>query len=77
MISVKKITDTGARETGITCYKCSKNRASYYLIRDGNGQFPADVPLCSVCLSSYLNYLDDKIIKWAYDFTHKEVNDEK
>jgi hypothetical protein len=75
MIKIKKITNTGAGEAGITCYKCSKNRASYYLIREANGR-PIDVPMCAVmcavCLSAYLNYLDDQIIKWHYDFVHKE-----
>lgn len=73
MIKVKKIVDTGAGEVGIKCYKCSKNRASYYLMRESEGR-PVDVPLCNVCLSAYLNFLDDRLIKWAYDFVHKNVN---
>ena len=74
MIKVKKIVDTGAGEAGIRCYKCSKNKASYYLMRESEGR-PVDVPMCKVCLSAYLNYLDDKLIKWAYDFAHKGVSD--
>jgi hypothetical protein len=60
-----------------TCYKCAKNRASYYLMRETNDR-PVDIPLCNVCLSAFLNFLDDRLIKWAYDFAHKEdSNDEK
>ena len=69
LIRVKKIPKVV--ETGITCYKCHKNVASFYLIRKDEKQ-SIDIPLCNVCLSAYLNYLDDKLIKWAYDETHPE-----
>ena len=77
MIKVKKIVDTGAGEAGIRCYKCAKNRASFYLMRKSEGR-SVDVPLCKVCLSAFLNYLDDKIIKFSYDLVHgnMEVNDD-
>ena len=71
MIKVKKIVNTGAGEAGIKCYKCQKHRAGYYLMRESNGR-PIDIPICAVCLSSYLNYLDDKIIKFHYDLVHRE-----
>ena len=76
MIKVKKIVDTGAGEAGIKCYKCAKNRASFYLVRESEGR-PVDVPMCKVCLSAFLNYLDEKIIKFHYDLVHGdvEVND--
>ena len=69
MIRVKKIVNTGAGETGIKCYKCQKYRASYYLMRENNGR-SIDVPMCNVCLSAFLNFLDDKIIKFHYDLVH-------
>jgi hypothetical protein len=70
-----------------TCYKCAKYKASFYLVRKTIDQQQRSdrteenreihVPLCNVCLSAFLNYLDDKIIKWHYDFTHKENNNDK
>ena len=74
LIRVKKIPKVV--EVGITCYKCRKNVASFYLIRKDEKQ-SIDIPLCNVCLSAYLNYLDDKLIKWAYDKTHNEDGQEK
>jgi DNA-directed RNA polymerase subunit M/transcription elongation factor TFIIS len=76
IIKVKKIMNTGAGEAGITCYKCKKNRASYYLTRESDGR-SVDVPMCTVCLSAYLNYLDDKIIKYHYDLVHEGGDNDK
>ena len=74
MIKVKKIVNTGAGETGIKCYKCQKHRASYYLMRESNGR-PVDVPMCNVCLSAFLNFLDDRIIRAAYNNAHPDLDD--
>lgn len=74
MIKVKKIINTGAGEDGITCYKCKKNRASFYLCR-ATKYGETDVPLCNVCLSAYLNFLDDKIILAAYKLEHPDYEE--
>jgi protein-arginine kinase activator protein McsA len=71
MIKVKKIVNTGAGEAGIRCYKCSKNRASFYLMRESEDR-SVDVPLCKVCLSAYLNYLDERIILHHYNLEHPD-----
>jgi hypothetical protein len=74
LIKLKKI--PGGWGAGITCFKCHKHKSSYYLVRKQNGK-DVDVPLCKVCLSAYLNYLDDRMIKYYYDLTHKEDGTEK
>ena len=70
MIKLKKVPSV----EGIlspTCYKCHKYQASFYLVRKLEGR-DVDIPLCNVCLNAYLNYLDDQMIKWAYDLTHDD-----
>lgn len=69
LIKVKKIVNSGAGEVGITCYKCHKNKASFYLVREVDSRV-VHVPMCGVCLSAYLNYLDDRIILWHYNHNH-------
>jgi hypothetical protein len=69
VIKLKKIASGWG--AGITCFKCHKHKASYFLVRKQDGK-DVDVPLCRVCLSAYLNYLDDKMIKHYYDLTHKD-----
>ena len=72
MVKVKKI----EKNVRFKCYKCHKNLASWFLSRErelSQGRWQAtDIPLCNVCLSAWLNYLDDQLIKWAYDKAHEE-----
>ena len=72
LIKIKKI----ERGSNVSCYKCKKNRASFYLCR-ATKYGETDIPLCPVCLSAYLNYLDNEIIKAAYNQAHPELEDVK
>jgi protein-arginine kinase activator protein McsA len=75
-IKVKKV----EKFTGVhppRCYKCKTHPASFYYVIETDRGENTDVPLCNVCLSAFLNYLDNQIIQAAYNNAHPELYDVK